>query len=191
MIRSFIGNTLKSNNNIRNNTFHLRSLSALPTVSKFASCDKRLFSSSSSSSSSVASSSATSNKDGNGHSDFETKSKVQVSSDDEVQEFLKQAVKEHPVLLFMKGTPESPKCGFSKRVVDMLVGLDVDFSSADVLASAEIREGIKKFSDWPTLPQLYVDGNFIGGCDIVTDMHSQGQLKPLVSKYIRNGNKSQ
>ncbi len=138
----------------------------------------RLFSSS-------ASSAASASKDEEGHPDFETKSKVNVSSDDEVQEFLKQAVKDHPVLLFMKGTPEQPRCGFSKRVVDILVGLDVDFASADVLASSEIREGIKKFSDWPTLPQLYVDGNFVGGCDIITDMHSQGQLKPLVAKYVR------
>ena len=84
------------------------------------------------------------------------------------------------VMLFMKGNPDAPMCGFSKTVVDILKHLNVEFGSADVLEDMELREGIKEFSDWPTIPQLYVDGNFIGGCDIAVEMYQSGELQPLL-----------
>ena len=84
------------------------------------------------------------------------------------------------VMLFMKGNPEAPMCGFSKTVADILKQLNVEFGSADVLENMELREGIKGFSDWPTIPQLYVDGNFIGGCDIAVEMYQSGELQPLL-----------
>ena len=84
------------------------------------------------------------------------------------------------VMLFMKGNPKAPMCGFSKTVVDILKHLNVEFASADVLEDMELREGIKEFSDWPTIPQLYVDGNFIGGCDIVVEMFQSDELQPLL-----------
>ena len=84
------------------------------------------------------------------------------------------------VMLFMKGIPEAPMCGFSKTVVDILKHLDIYFGSANVLEDMELREGIKEFSDWPTIPQLYVDGNFVGGCDIAVEMYQSGELQPLL-----------
>ena len=84
------------------------------------------------------------------------------------------------IMLYMKGTPELPMCGFSQTVVDILNQLSVDFSSTDVLKDMDIREGIKKFSDWPTIPQLYVEGEFVGGCDIVGEMFETGELQPLL-----------
>ena len=82
----------------------------------------------------------------------------------------------------MKGTPNQPQCGFSARVVQILQVEGVDFSSVNVLDYPQIREGIKKYSDWPTVPQLYVDGEFIGGCDIVMSMHEAGELGEIVKK---------
>lgn len=97
-----------------------------------------------------------------------------------VDELIKQQISEHPVVLYMKGTPEFPQCGFSARVVQLLkaAGLS-DFFSVNVLENPEIRQGIKDYSDWPTIPQLYVRGEFIGGCDIVTEMAETGELKEL------------
>ena len=82
-----------------------------------------------------------------------------------------------PVVLFMKGTPMFPQCGFSARVVQILRHAGVDFNAVNVLEDPELREGIKAFSDWPTIPQLYVKGEFIGGCDIVTEMFQSGDLQ--------------
>jgi monothiol glutaredoxin len=104
------------------------------------------------------------------------------SQDHEVQDWLKKAVQENKVLLFMKGTPEAPQCGFSRKVAVILKEHKASFSSADVLSSPEIREGIKVFSNWPTLPQLYIGGEFIGGCDIVSDMAASGELKGKLEK---------
>ncbi|MDE0936127.1 MAG: Grx4 family monothiol glutaredoxin [Mariniblastus sp.] len=84
------------------------------------------------------------------------------------------------VMLFMKGIPEAPMCGFSNTVVEILKHLNIEFGSANVLEDMELREGIKEFSDWPTIPQLYVDANFIGGCDIVLEMYQSGELQPLL-----------
>jgi monothiol glutaredoxin len=86
------------------------------------------------------------------------------------------------VFLFMKGTPMFPQCGFSARVVQILKHADVPFKSANVLENPEIRDGIKEFSNWPTIPQLYVKGEFIGGCDIVTEMYQAGELTSLLAE---------
>ena len=84
------------------------------------------------------------------------------------------------VFLFMKGTPMSPECGFSAKVVEILQNLNVDFGSFDVLSDESIRQGIKEFADWPTIPQLYMNGKLIGGCDIVEQMNEDGKLKNLI-----------
>ena len=85
-------------------------------------------------------------------------------------------------MLYMKGSPSAPQCGFSAKVIGILKGHDIPFSSVNVLEYAEIREGIKTFSDWPTIPQLYVDGEFVGGCDIVTQMEEEGELGELLKE---------
>jgi len=87
-----------------------------------------------------------------------------------------------PVVLFMKGNPMFPQCGFSARVVQILKHSGVNFDSVNVLEDPEIREGIKAFSDWPTIPQLYVKGEFVGGCDIVTEMFQSGELQTLLAE---------
>ena len=101
-------------------------------------------------------------------------------SDSDTQERIGELVKEHTVLLFMKGSPEAPQCGFSAQVVQMLRSYGVPFGSFDVLSDAAVREGIKVFSSWPTIPQLYVGGEFVGGCDIAIEMHESGELEPLL-----------
>ncbi|MBY5932917.1 Grx4 family monothiol glutaredoxin [Tateyamaria omphalii] len=88
-------------------------------------------------------------------------------------------IKENPVVLYMKGTKSMPQCGFSSRVAGVLNYMGVDFTDVNVLADEEIRQGIKDFSDWPTIPQLYVKGEFVGGCDIITEMTLSGELDTL------------
>jgi monothiol glutaredoxin len=95
------------------------------------------------------------------------------------QEQIKDTVTKNDVVLFMKGTKSMPQCGFSSRVAGVLNFMGVDYADVDVLADANIRQGIKDFSDWPTVPQLYVKGEFIGGCDIVTEMTLSGELDAL------------
>jgi monothiol glutaredoxin len=92
---------------------------------------------------------------------------------------IKQDIADHPVVLFMKGTPVFPQCGFSAAVVQILTHLGVKFKGIDVLADPEIRQGIKEFSSWPTIPQLYVKGEFVGGCDIVREMFEAGELSDV------------
>ena len=89
-------------------------------------------------------------------------------------------VAENPVVLFMKGVPDEPRCGFSATVVQILDHLGVEFAGVDVLASDDLRDQIKVFSDWPTIPQLYVKGEFVGGCDIVTELFQDGELQPML-----------
>ncbi len=89
------------------------------------------------------------------------------------------AVKADDIVLFMKGNPNFPQCGFSATVVDILNHVGVTFKTYDVLSDPDLREGIKEFSDWPTIPQLYVKGEFIGGCDIIREMFSEGELASL------------
>jgi monothiol glutaredoxin len=93
---------------------------------------------------------------------------------------IKQDITDHPVVLFMKGTPVFPQCGFSAAVVQILSHLGVKFKGIDVLADPEIRQGIKEFSSWPTIPQLYVKGEFVGGCDIVREMFETGELTEVL-----------
>ena len=92
-------------------------------------------------------------------------------------DFIENEVKTNDVVLFMKGSPQFPQCGFSGQVVQMLDYLGVDYKGVNVLADMEIREGIKQYSNWPTIPQLYVKGEFIGGCDIVREMFQAGELQ--------------
>jgi monothiol glutaredoxin len=93
---------------------------------------------------------------------------------------IKQDVTSNPVVLYMKGTPVFPQCGFSAAVVQILSELGVKFKGIDVLTDPEIRQGIKEFSSWPTIPQLYVKGEFVGGCDIIREMAETGELKQLL-----------
>ena len=97
-------------------------------------------------------------------------------------ERIKQEVSSHDVMLFMKGTPVFPQCGFSAAVVQILNHLGVKFSSTDVLVDPEIRQGVKEFSNWPTVPQLYVKGEFVGGCDILREMFEAGELEDYFDK---------
>jgi monothiol glutaredoxin len=99
-----------------------------------------------------------------------------------VHDFIAKAVAEHPVVLFMKGVPEAPQCGFSAQVVQILDHLGADFVGVNVLQSDQLRDGIKTFSDWPTIPQLYVKGEFVGGCDIVREMFQTGELKGFLAE---------
>ena len=97
----------------------------------------------------------------------------------EIREKIQNLINENDVCLFMKGTPDSPQCGFSMAVSNVLKHLNVKFKSVNVLEDQNIRQGIKDFSDWPTIPQLYVKGEFIGGCDIVKEMFEKGELKKI------------
>ena len=96
-----------------------------------------------------------------------------------IEQIISQQIQDHDVILYMKGTPTFPQCGFSSRVVSVLKYLEVEFHTINVLDDDEIREGIKLFSTWPTVPQLYIKGEFVGGCDIVTEMFQNGELKQM------------
>jgi len=97
-----------------------------------------------------------------------------------IQERIKKDVETHPVILFMKGSKLMPLCGFSGQVVGVLSEFGIDFETRNVLEDDELRQGIKTYSNWPTLPQLYIKGEFIGGCDIVMQLHEQGKLEKLL-----------
>lgn len=98
-----------------------------------------------------------------------------------VEERIRKQVGENDVVLYMKGTPQFPQCGFSGKSVQMLKACGVEFKGIDVLADPEVRDGIKRFSNWPTVPQLYIRGEFIGGCDIMTELYEKGELQKLVA----------
>lgn len=98
-----------------------------------------------------------------------------------VQDKISQQIQDNKILIFMKGTPEFPQCGFSAAVIEVFNDMKVPYQTVNVLEDPEVREGIKVFSNWPTIPQIYIDGKFIGGCDIVREMHSRGELQPLVA----------
>jgi monothiol glutaredoxin len=102
---------------------------------------------------------------------------------DLVAERIAKDITENPVMLYMKGTAMFPQCGFSARVVQILSHMNVPFKTANVLEDMELREGIKRFSNWPTVPQLYVKGEFIGGSDIVTEMYQTGELATLLDEH--------
>ena len=98
----------------------------------------------------------------------------------EIKTKIKDLIDTNDVCLFMKGTPESPQCGFSMAISNVLKHLKVNFKGINVLENQSLREGIKKFSDWPTIPQLYIKKEFVGGCDIVKEMYENGELKKIL-----------
>ena len=105
--------------------------------------------------------------------------------DNEIQESIKSVVESNDVVLFMKGTKETPQCGFSNAIVNILSFMNLDFKDVNVLDDDDLREGVKIFTDWPTIPQLYVKGEFVGGCDIIQDMYKSGELSEVLkSKNI-------
>ena len=104
-----------------------------------------------------------------------------MTTDATVTDRIKQDIADNTVVLFMKGTPVFPQCGFSARVVQILTQMGVKFKGVDVLADPAIRQGVKEFSNWPTIPQLYVKGEFVGGCDIIREMFETGELKDLLA----------
>eukprot|EP00297_Palpitomonas_bilix_P017421 CAMPEP_0113902308 /NCGR_PEP_ID=MMETSP0780_2-20120614/21773_1 /TAXON_ID=652834 /ORGANISM="Palpitomonas bilix" /LENGTH=171 /DNA_ID=CAMNT_0000895089 /DNA_START=31 /DNA_END=546 /DNA_ORIENTATION=- /assembly_acc=CAM_ASM_000599 len=117
------------------------------------------------------------------HADFQPQSKVpENESDEQVQERIASYVKSDRIVLFMKGTPEMPQCGFSQAAVTVLGFHNLKYASYDVLSDLALRAGIKTFSDWPTIPQLYVDGEFVGGCDILVNMYKEGELEEMVKE---------
>lgn len=97
-----------------------------------------------------------------------------------IREHLQKVIDANEVVLFMKGTPDFPQCGFSGRTAQILKACDAKFASVDVLADDAVRQGIKEYSNWPTVPQLYVRGEFIGGCDIMTEMYENGELQKIL-----------
>jgi monothiol glutaredoxin len=98
-----------------------------------------------------------------------------------IQETIKKQIEENNIVLFMKGTPQFPQCGFSSRAVSMLTACGVKFAAINVLEDPEIRQGIKDYSQWPTIPQLYVNGSFVGGSDIMAEMYENGELQELIA----------
>ena len=102
--------------------------------------------------------------------------------DDNIKKEIKSKIQSSDIHLFMKGTPLFPQCGFSNTVVQILTYLEVSFTSTDVLEDEQMRDAIKEYSNWPTIPQLYIKGNFMGGCDIIKEMFESGELKEELSK---------
>ena len=100
--------------------------------------------------------------------------------DQQINDLISKEIENNEVCLFMKGTPDAPQCGFSMAISNILKHLKVSFEGVNVLANNELRQGIKDYTDWPTIPQLYVKGEFVGGCDIVKEMFEKGELKKLL-----------
>ena len=101
-----------------------------------------------------------------------------------LEEKLKQQIKENPVLIYMKGTPYEPRCGFSSKTVQALIDCGAKFSFVDILENQEVRATLPSVTDWPTFPQVFISGELIGGCDIVTQMHESGDLQKLVDEAV-------
>ena len=104
----------------------------------------------------------------------------------DVKQQIESAIKENKVMIFMKGNRSFPQCGFSAATVAVFEEIGVPFATADVLSDPELRDAIKQYSNWPTIPQVYVDGKFLGGCDIIREMHENGELAPLVKAAVGN-----
>lgn len=102
----------------------------------------------------------------------------------DVLETIKQQIAENPVILYMKGSPNAPQCGFSARASQAVMACGQRFAYVDILSNPDIRSELPKFANWPTFPQLWVKGELIGGCDIVTEMHEKGELKPLIDAAV-------
>ena len=97
-----------------------------------------------------------------------------------IEDKIKEQIKDNKILIYMKGSPYEPKCGFSAKTVQALIECEAEFSYVDILENQDIRQTLPNISDWPTFPQVYVSGDLIGGCDIVTEMHEAGELQPLI-----------
>ena len=106
--------------------------------------------------------------------------------DQQTKDLISNEIANNEICLFMKGTPDAPQCGFSMAIANMFKILEVDFKGINVLENQSLREGIKEFSDWPTIPQLYVKKEFIGGCDIVKEMYENGELKKVLEEKSIN-----
>lgn len=104
--------------------------------------------------------------------------------DDRLKTRIEEILGSHKIVLFMKGTKNFPQCGFSAAVVEVLNRLDADFHAVNVLADPELRQGMKEYANWPTFPQLYVEGRLVGGCDIVRDMYESGELAPVIDRAL-------
>ncbi len=101
---------------------------------------------------------------------------------DQIKHMIEQDIKENKVMIYMKGSPDFPQCGFSARTVEVLKSYGLPFGARNVLEDPELRQGIKDFTEWPTIPQVFINGEFIGGCDIVMEMHDSGELKQKLGK---------
>mmetsp|Transcript_9956 Transcript_9956/g.21553 ORF Transcript_9956/g.21553 Transcript_9956/m.21553 type:complete len:201 (+) Transcript_9956:213-815(+) len=123
------------------------------------------------------------------HDDFapQKKHNLEGSEESNILDLIDSHVKSNRVMLYMKGSPKQPLCGFSATVVKILKSSGADFSSVNVLDYPEVREGVKKYAQWPTIPQLYVDGEFVGGCDIIQSMDESGELKELLASATKEG----
>ena len=115
-------------------------------------------------------------------SDPATQPTSPASGPNPIREAIEQAIAENPVILFMKGSPDAPACGFSRRTVTALQELDVAFAAVDILPDPRIRQELSAISNWPTIPQLFVNGELVGGCDIVTEMYESGELAELFDR---------
>lgn len=104
--------------------------------------------------------------------------------DEQLRKRIEETIGSNKIVLFMKGTKAFPQCGFSATVVEVLRRVNADFHAVNILSDPDLRQGMKEFSSWPTFPQLYVDGRFVGGCDIVRDMYSAGELQPIVDQAL-------
>ena len=100
----------------------------------------------------------------------------------DIKQQIEKDIKDNKVMIYMKGTPDFPQCGFSGQVVSVLKSYDVPFKAKNILEDPELRQGIKEFTDWPTIPQIFINGEFVGGCDILTEMHQSGELRKLLEK---------
>ncbi len=104
---------------------------------------------------------------------------------DETADRIRKTIEDNRIVIYMKGTPTFPMCGFSAATIEVFNEIGVPYETVDVLTDPEIREGIKRFSEWPTIPQVYVKGEFVGGCDIIREMHASGELAPLVRSALQ------
>ena len=102
----------------------------------------------------------------------------------DITEHLREAIESHPVVLFMKGTPQAPQCGFSMRTSEALRSCGAEFAYVDVLADADVRQNLPSVSNWPTFPQVFIGGELVGGCDIVMDLHQNGELQKLIDAAV-------
>jgi monothiol glutaredoxin len=105
---------------------------------------------------------------------------------DEIIKAIDEEVRQNPVVIYMKGTPRFPMCGFSAATIEVLNEVGVPFKAIDILADQDKREGVKAYTSWPTIPQVFVGGKFVGGCDVVRELHARGELAPLIQKAVES-----